>query len=123
MQVCAARHQLATEGIKVPSESSSKTYKCTAYRPNEYPFCPCPDYIFRRAKAAREDGVDQRTIPFECKHLVKLLRETCSWQQEGPGDYRYDDTCPECGGPVVEDETDDAPSDLEDLKRLLEELS
>jgi hypothetical protein len=124
MQICKARYDLS-QGIDVWG-SGNKPYRVIAFRKGEFPFCSCPSYVYKRAKAAREEGVDQRTMSWSCKHLDQILPNACAWQQERPEDYRYNDICPACGGPLVDvgDGTgDDQPADPQDLKRLLEELS
>lgn len=127
MQVCKSRYDIATVGRLFPSSSSDKVYKVTAFRPNEFPFCSCPSYIFSRSKQAKAEGVDQRTIPGSCKHLDQTLRDACDWQQERPDQYRFDETCPKCGGPLVDADLakmlpDDPDASIDDLRALAAEL-
>lgn len=126
MQVCKQRYEVMTGGRLFPSSSSDKVYKVTAYRPNEFAFCSCPSYIFSRSKQAKKEGVHQNTIPGSCKHLDETLRVTCDWIQERTGDYRYDEVCPKCGGPLVDTDTamipDDPDMSIDDLRAMLAEL-
>jgi hypothetical protein len=127
MQVCEKRHELSTVGRLFPSQSSDAVYKVTAYRKNEFPFCSCKSYIFGRSKIAKAEGVHQNTVPGTCKHLEQSLREGCDWIQEKPSDFQYDETCPKCGGPVVDDDVvsvtpEDPESQIDDLRALRAEL-
>lgn len=126
-QVCAQRHKVATEGILFPSKSSDKVYKVTAYRPNEFPFCSCPSYIFTRSKIAKAEGVHQNTIPGSCKHLVSVLDSACDWRQETDEQYQFNDICPKCAGPLVEEGDYAIPEDpshaVDDLRAMLAEFS
>lgn len=131
-QVCAQRNHAATEGVSFPSKSSDKVYKVTAYRPNEFPFCSCPSYIFGRSKKAKEmqaEGIDihQNEVPGSCKHLEQVLRDVCDWRQEADSDYQYDGLCPKCAGPVVEEGETELPDDpvhaVDDLRAMLADLA
>lgn len=126
-QVCAQRHKVATEGILFPSSSSDKIYKVTAYRPNEFPFCSCPSYIFQRSKIAKAEGVHQNTIPGTCKHLQKVLAGSCDWRQDTEEQYQFNDICPKCAGPLVEEGDYSIPEDpthaVDDLRALMADLS
>lgn len=126
-QICAQRKTVATEGVRFPSSSSDKVYKVTAYRPDEFPFCSCPSYIFSRSKIAKAEGVHQNTIPGTCKHLEQVLSDTCDWRQESEEQYRFDSLCPKCGGPVVEEGSYEIPEDptlaVDDLRALMADLA
>lgn len=125
-QICAQRHKVATEGILFPSKSSDKVYKVTAFRPNEFPFCSCPAYIFSRSKEAKKEGVHQNTIPGSCKHLTQVLDSACDWRQETDEQYRFDGLCPKCHGPLVEEGDYALPDDpvhaVDDLRALLADM-
>lgn len=126
MQRCAQMHEVATIGRLFPSSSSDKVYKVTAFRPNQFPFCNCPAYIFSRSKKAKAEGVHQNSIPGECKHTKTMFASTCQWEQKTTAERRFDDTCPKCGGPVID--TDevvyevDERAQIEDLRALAADL-
>lgn len=126
-QVCAQRHKVATEGILFPSKSSDKVYKVTAFRPDQFPFCSCPSYIFQRSKIAKSEGVHQNTIPGTCKHLQSVLASACDWRQETEEQYQFNDICPKCAGPLVEEGSYEIPDDpniaVDDLRALLAEMN
>lgn len=126
MQRCAQMHEVATVGALFPSRSSDRVYKVTAFRPNQFPFCNCPAYIFQRSKKAKADGVHQNSIPGDCKHVQAMFKNTCQWEQKTPADRRFDDACPQCGGQVID--TDevvyevDERAQIEDLRALAADL-
>lgn len=126
-QVCAQRHKVATDGILFPSKSSDKVYKVTAFRPDQFPFCSCPAYIFQRSKIAKAEGVHQNTIPGTCKHLQSVMASACDWRQDTDEQYQFTETCPKCGGPLVEEGDYSIPDDpthaVDDLRSLLADLN
>ena len=55
------------------------------------PFCSCKSYEFSKAE------------PRWCKHLQKIIDETCPWHQvTHKAPVNLDNTCPLCGGPTVQ---------------------
>ena len=126
MQICGQMAEVARNKPLFPSKSSDKVYQVYMFRRNELPFCNCPAFIFGRSKKAKAEGVDPRLVPHTCKHTQAVEKRTCQWRQEMPGDYRFDGTCPNCGGPVVEEGEVEYPKDpktsVDDLVALRNEL-
>lgn len=127
-QICAQRHEVATNGKFFPSNSGNKPHRVTAFRGHELPFCSCRAFIFGRSRIAKAEGTDQREVSFVCKHLQATFDQVCDWKQSGPNDYQYKDECPKCGGPIVDDDDvnmvpEDPTLALEDLRSLRAELA
>lgn len=126
-QICEERYLLSL-GYK-PNKSKSnpsKVYRTYAFRDGEKPFCDCFPFMRGRAKRAKELGVTTDKVDWTCGHLDKLFAETCDWVQGDTDEFRWDATCPKCGGPVVNTDTVDMPEDrdsqVDDLRVLLAEL-
>lgn len=126
MQICGQMAEVAQHKPQFPSSSSDKVYQVYMFRRNELPFCNCPAFIFGRSKKAKAEGIDPRLVPHTCKHTDVVAKRTCQWRQELPSDYRFDSTCPQCGGPVVEEGTVTYPKDpktsVDDLIAMRNEL-
>jgi hypothetical protein len=133
MQRCRQMSDIAREGVKFQSESSAgKEYHAFAFRLDEMDFCPCIAFVMARNKEAKrlglkDKGISAAGLASDCKHLKEIRRVTCQWTQRDEGEYRWDGTCPKCGGPLVEEGRpmipDGAGTDhVDDLKTLLAEL-
>lgn len=115
------------------SESSAdKQYHAFAFRLDEIDFCPCVAFVMARNKEAKrlglkDKGISAAGLASDCKHLKEIRRVTCQWTQESEADYRWDETCPKCGGAVVEEGRAMIPEGagtdhVDDLKAMLSEL-
>lgn len=126
MQICRQMADVAQKHRHFPSKSSDRVYRVYMFHPNELPFCNCPAFIFGRSRKAKAEGIDPRLVPHTCKHTEKVDRETCQWRQQSGAEYRFDGTCPNCGGPVVEEGEITYPKDpatnVDDLIALRNEL-
>lgn len=118
MQVCAER---AKQVYEVASDSSDKVYTVTAFVEGEFPTCLCTAYAIQRNR----NGGKNMGAPGMCKHIKRVLAETCTWKQQA-GDPRVprDGRCPDCGGPVVDPDAQDAQSKqaVDGLLNILEGL-
>lgn len=138
MQVCAQRHEVATNGRVFPSKSGNKPHKVYAWKPGAPEvngcFCSCQAFIFGRSKVAKKEEaetgkhVDPRDVVFVCKHLQEVFDTTCDWIQHTDADYQYDQTCPKCRGPLVNDDDEivvpeDTTGAVNDLRGLLADLA
>lgn len=133
MQRCKKMSDIAREGVMFQSESSAgKEYQVFAFRLNEMDHCNCIAFVMARNKEAKrqglkEQGISAAGLASDCKHLREVRRVTCQWTQHSEDEYRYDETCPNCGGPVVEEGKkmipDGAGTDhVDDLRAMLVEL-
>jgi hypothetical protein len=134
MQRCKQMSDIANNGVKYQSESSDKEYSCFAFRLNDIDVCDCVSFVMNRNKEAKRLGLKERGISAaglasDCKHLRQIRKVTCQWTQKSESEYRYDETCPQCGGPVVEEGTKMIPEGIshdsdhvDDLKAMLAEL-
>lgn len=138
IQVCAQRHEVATNGRVFPSKSGNKPHKVYAWKPGAPEvngcFCSCQAFIFGRSKVAKKEEaetgkhVDPRDVVFVCKHLQEVFDTTCDWIQHTDADYQYDQTCPKCRGPLVNDDDEivvpeDTTGAVNDLRGLLADLA
>lgn len=135
MQRCKKMSDIAREGVMFQSESSAgKEYRVFAFRLNEMDSCNCIAFVMARNKEAKrlglkDKGVSAAGLASDCKHLREVRRVTCQWTQKSEDEYRYDETCPKCGGPVVEEGTPMIPGGVghdadhvDDLRAMLVEL-
>lgn len=117
-QCCASRGKQVFE---VDSDSSDKTYTVTAFVEGEFPTCSCVAYAIQRNR----NGGKNMGAPGMCKHIKRVLAETCTWKQKH-GDPRIprDGKCPECGGPVIDPEAQDTDSakTVDGLLNILQDL-
>lgn len=100
IQRIAAQH-----GVHFTSKSNpdGKGYKAYAYRPGELPMCTCMPFLRGRKKEAERLGVANNEVAFSCSHLKTLFAEGCDWHETDQTGHQYDNICPQCGSPVVDD--------------------
>lgn len=99
MQKC---EQMAQTEFTMESSSSTKKYRVRAFLPDaEPPTCDCVAFAISRNR----DGGKNHGGAGWCKHIKKVLDETCTWQ-EGAEDQTVPGVCPRCFGPT----TDAAPT-------------
>lgn len=128
MQKCMQMVRIANGeiGARFPSKSSSKEYRVYAFREGEVPFCNCMGFIMSRKKDAVARGIPTENGTGTCPHIREVMAHTCQWQQTTAEDYRYDSTCPSCGGPLWDTDNPVLPADVsgmeQDLEILLTEL-
>jgi len=133
MQRCKQMSDIARNGVQFQSESNAdKTYLVEAFRLTEMDHCTCPAFSIARNKEAKrlglkEKGISAAGLASDCKHLREVRRVTCQWTQQSEDDYRWDGTCPKCGGALVDEGKrmipDGAGTDhVDDLKAMLAEL-
>ena len=102
---CAQMHR---DHYPVGSSSSAKTYTVTMFRGDELPACTCTGFMTKRNRNANLAGGGfpgagaglARTTPAWCKHLEEVRNATCAWEQAT--EETAPESCPRCGGPVVE---------------------
>lgn len=130
MQICAKRAE-AAQGIMFPSDSGSKPHKAYAWKEGAAElngcFCSCKAFIFGRSRIAKAEGTSPQEVTFVCKHLQSVFDNYCGWHQTNENEYRYDRTCPKCGGDVIDTDDNlvpDNPDDaVDDLRAMLAEMN
>jgi hypothetical protein len=89
------------------SESSSSTYRVRAFLPdNEPPTCFCTNYVMQRNRAGGLDAareLHRKGQTVTCKHIRKILAETCPWTIESKEKQKIEGVCPKCGSPTEDD--------------------
>lgn len=125
-RMCKQRYDVMTSHVDFESASNpEKTYRVYAFRDGEVPMCTCFPFLTARKKAAKANGIPTNEALGTCKHLKQVMAETCQWtERDGHGGaigYAYDDTCPNCGGPVVD--TDSHAPSADDRANIIESLA
>lgn len=83
--------------FQVDSSSASKKYRVRAFLPDEPPTCDCVAFAIARNR----DGGKNHGGTAICKHIRKVLSETCGWMDvPGADAQKIPGVCPLCAGPT-----------------------